>query len=80
MAHQLSKQPNPCVAPAVKALLSKARKAYAKRNALPHKRRALKKEPLEAVLETRGDALKGKRDRALLPSPGPRAGAGDDGS
>jgi len=51
---------------AVKALLSKTRKAYAKRNALPHKQRALTKEPLEAVLETCDDSLKGKRDRALL--------------
>jgi len=60
------KQSNPCVDPAVKALLSKTRKAYAKRNALPHKQRALTKEPLEAVLETCDDSLKGKRDRALL--------------
>lgn len=66
MAHHLSKQPNPCVDPAVKALLSKTRKAYAKRNALPHKQRALTREPLEAVLETCDDSLKGKRDRALL--------------
>ncbi len=66
MAHHVSKQPNPCVDPAVKALLSKTRKAYAKRNALPHKQRALTKEPLEAVLETCDDSLKGKRDRALL--------------
>jgi integrase len=66
MAHHLSKQPNPCVDAAVKALLSKTRKAYAKRNALPHKQRALTKEPLEAVLETCDDSLKGKRDRALL--------------
>ncbi|MDM0064982.1 site-specific integrase [Variovorax sp. J31P207] len=66
MAHHVSKQTNPCVDPAVKALLSKTRKAYAKRNALPHKQRALTKEPLEAVLETCDDSLKGKRDRALL--------------
>ena len=50
----------------MKALLSKTRKAYAKRNAPPHKQRALTKEPLEAVLETCDDSLKGKRDRALL--------------
>ena len=36
-----SKQPNPCVDAAVKALRRKTRKAYAKRNALPHKQRAL---------------------------------------
>ncbi len=66
MAHHLSKQPNPCADPAVKALLSKTRKAYVKRNALPRKQRALTKEPMEAVLETCDDSLKGKRDRALL--------------
>ncbi|RZL96341.1 MAG: hypothetical protein EOP82_00940 [Variovorax sp.] len=61
MAHHLSKQPNPCMDAAVKALLSKTRKAYAKRNALPHKQRALTKEPLEAVLETCDDSLKHDR-------------------
>jgi integrase len=66
MAHHLAKQPNPCADPAVKALLSKTRKAYVKRNALPRKQRALTKEPMEAVLETCDDSLKGKRDRALL--------------
>lgn len=66
MAHHLAKQPNPCTDSAVKALLGKTRKAYAKRNATPHKQRALTKEPLEAVLDTCDDSLKGKRDRALL--------------
>jgi integrase len=41
-------------------------KAYAKRNALPHKQRALTHEPLQAVLDSCDDSLKGKRDRALL--------------
>ncbi|WP_353506331.1 hypothetical protein [Variovorax davisae] len=36
MAHHLAKHPNPCTDSAVKALLSKTRKAYAKRNATPH--------------------------------------------
>ncbi|MDM0032481.1 hypothetical protein QTI33_10130 [Variovorax sp. J22P271] len=66
MAHHLVKQPNPCTDSAVKALLIKTRKAYATRNATPHKQRALTKEPLEAVLETCDGSLKGKRDRALL--------------
>ena len=47
-------------------MLSKTRKAYAKRNALPRKQLALTKEPLLAVLETCDDSLKGKRDRARL--------------
>ncbi|MGO4396145.1 hypothetical protein AB4Z46_32800 [Variovorax sp. M-6] len=66
MAHHLAKQTSPCTDSAVKALLSKTREAYAKRNATPHKQRALTKEPLEAVLATCDDSLKGKRDRALL--------------
>ena len=33
---------------------------------LSHKQRALTREPMEAVLETCDDSLKGKRDRALL--------------
>jgi integrase len=66
MAHHLAKQPDPCTDSAVKALLSKTRKACAKRNATPHKQRALTKEPLEAVPDTCEDSLKGKRDRALL--------------
>jgi integrase len=66
MAHQLANQPNPCTDAKVKALLGKTRKAYAKRNALPHKQRALTHEPLQTVLDTCDDSLKGKRDRALL--------------
>lgn len=65
-AHQLREFKNPCHDPKVRELLSRTRKAYAKRGALPHKKDALTKDPLQAVLATCDDSLRGKRDRALL--------------
>ncbi|CAN7779911.1 site-specific integrase [Variovorax sp. LjRoot84] len=65
-AHQLAKAPNPCADPLVRELLGRTRRAYAKRGARPHKQRALTKDPLQAVLATCDDSLRGKRDRALL--------------
>lgn len=65
-AHQLAKETNPCGDPLVRELLGKTRRAYAKRGARPHKQRALTKDPLQAVLATCDDTLRGKRDRALL--------------
>lgn len=65
-AHQLARHPNPCADPAVRELLAKTRRAYAKRGALPRKQRALTREPLQAVLDTCDDSLRGLRDRALL--------------
>lgn len=64
--HQLKRLPNPCEEPAVKQLLKRARRAYAKRGALPHSKTAATKEPLEAMLATCGEDLVGTRDRALL--------------
>lgn len=64
--HQLKRLVNPCEDPAVKQLLKRARRAYAKRGALPHSKTAATKEPLEAMLATCGDDLVGIRDRALL--------------
>ncbi|CAN7749453.1 site-specific integrase [Variovorax sp. LjRoot84] len=65
-AHQLAKAPNPCADPLVRELLGRTRRAYAKRGARPRKQRALTKDPLQAVLATCDDSLRGKRDRALL--------------
>lgn len=65
-AHQLHSVKNPCYDPKVKELLSMTRRAHAKRGALPHKKDALTKDPLQAVLATCDDSLQGKRDRALL--------------
>lgn len=64
--HQLAQQPNPCGDALVRELLAKTRRAYAKRGALPRKQRALSKEPLQAILATCDDSLRGRRDRALL--------------
>ncbi|SEQ18549.1 site-specific integrase [Giesbergeria anulus] len=65
-AHQLRGLPNPCQDAQVRELLSRTRKAYAKRGALTHKKAALTKGPLEALLATCDDSLRGQRDRALL--------------
>lgn len=65
-AHQLKQLKNPCHDPKVRELLSRTRKAYAKRGALPQKKDALTKDPLQALLVTCDDSLRGKRDRALL--------------
>ncbi|CAN7746997.1 site-specific integrase [Variovorax sp. LjRoot84] len=65
-AHQLAEEPNPCADPLVRELLAQTRRAYAKRGARPRKQRALTKDPLQAVLATCDDTLRGKRDRALL--------------
>ena len=65
-AHQLRQLANPCQDAQVRELLSRTRKAYAKRGALPRKKAALTKDPLQALLATCDDTLRGKRDRALL--------------
>lgn len=65
-AHQLRGLLNPCHDPQVRELLSRTRKAYAKRGAVPQKKDALTKDPLQAILATCDDSLRGKRDRALL--------------
>jgi len=64
--HALHNHPNACQAPAVRELLSKTRRAHIKRGALPQRKAALTREPLEALLATCDDSLRGKRDRALL--------------
>ncbi len=65
-AHQVEGVANPCEQPRVRDLLSKTRRGYAKRGALPRKKPALTREPLEALLETCDASLVGLRDRALL--------------
>lgn len=65
-AHQAREVKNPCQDPKVRDLLSSTRKAYAKRGALPKKKDALTKDPLQLVLANCDDSIKGKRDRALL--------------
>ena len=65
-AHQMRALDNPCRDIQVRELLSRTRKAYARRGALPQKKDALTKDPLQAILATCDDTLRGKRDRALL--------------
>ena len=64
--HQLRELKNPCHDASVRELLSRTRKAYAKRGALPQKKDALTRDPLQAILATCDESLRGQRDRALL--------------
>ncbi|SEB22614.1 site-specific integrase [Variovorax sp. YR216] len=57
---------NPCADPLVRELLARTRRAYAQRGARPKRQRALTKDPLQLLLATCDESLKGKRDRALL--------------
>lgn len=64
--HTLKKQTNPCEQPAIKHLLSRARRASVKRGERPSKKTAITRPELEAMLATCDGSLEGKRDRALL--------------
>jgi len=64
--HTLEGHANPCRDPSVRELLSRVRRGHAKRGALPRRKAALTREPLEALLATCDASLRGKRDRALL--------------
>jgi integrase len=64
--HQVEGVTNPCEQVRVRELLSRTRRGYAKRGALPYKKPALTREPLEALLVTCDASLVGLRDRALL--------------
>jgi integrase len=64
--HQLRHQPNPCEDAEVRHLISRAKRAAAKRGETPRKKTAATREPLEAMLATCDDSLEGVRDRALL--------------
>jgi integrase len=65
-AHQLAKETNPCGDALVRELLGRTRRAYAQRGVRPRKQRALTKDPLQALLATCDETLRGQRDRALL--------------
>lgn len=64
--HQIKELANPCQDPLVRELLTRTRRAYAKRGVTADKKPALTREPLEALLATCDDSLRGIRDRALL--------------
>ena len=65
-AHQVHGLANPCQDGAVRELMSRTRKAYARRGERPAKKDALTRELLERLLDTCDDSLRGMRDRALL--------------
>jgi len=65
-AHQVHGLPNPCQDAAVRELMARTRKAYARRGEHAIKKDALTLSVLEHLLQTCDDSLRGKRDRALL--------------
>lgn len=65
-AHARAGIANPCQSASVREALTRAKRAYAKRGQTARKKPALTRAPLEAMLSTCDDTLKGKRDRALL--------------
>ncbi|WP_415797106.1 site-specific integrase [Comamonas aquatilis] len=65
-AHQVHGLVNPCQDGAVRELMSRTRKAYARRGEQPQKKEALTRDVLEELLTTCDDSLRGLRDRALL--------------
>src|SRR5438270_9567463 len=65
-AHAMRNLKNPVDDPKVKELMAMTTRAYAKRGVKPNKKDALTRDPMQALLATCDDSLRGKRDRALL--------------
>lgn len=64
--HRLNEWDSPTEAPALKTLLRDARKAQSRQGVSVRKKTALVLEPLQALLATCTDGVRGIRDRALL--------------
>jgi integrase len=64
--HHVRASSNPCQDPKVRELLAKTRRAYSKRGVVQDRKAALTKDPLEALLATCDDSLRGVRDRAII--------------
>lgn len=64
--HRLQHWANPGEAPEVRTLLREARKAQARHGVFVRKKTAVVLEPLQAMLATCTDGVRGTRDRALL--------------
>ncbi|WP_244529014.1 site-specific integrase [Pseudomonas marincola] len=64
--HQLNHWDSPTNALAIKTLLREARKAQSRHGVAVRKKTAMVKEPLQAILATCTDGVRGIRDRALL--------------
>ncbi len=65
-AHQVRGVTNTVQDGKVRELVGKTRRAYAKRGVVADKKAAITLEPLQAMLATCDDSLRGARDRALL--------------
>jgi integrase len=65
-AHQVHGHDNPCRSPAVQELVTRIRRAYARRQAAPARKEALTRDLLERLLQTCDESLRGRRDAALL--------------
>ena len=64
--HRLNSWDNPCEESALKTLLRDARKAQSRQGVTVRKKTAIVLEPLQALLATCSDGVRGVRDRALL--------------
>ncbi|MGH8389653.1 MAG: site-specific integrase [Pseudomonas sp.] len=64
--HRINEWDSPSEAPALKTLLREARKAQSRQGVAVRKKTALVLEPLQALLATCDDGVRGIRDRALL--------------
>lgn len=65
-AHALQGWSNPCHDPQVRELTASLRRVYARRGQVALSKPALTREPLQAMLATCDQSLRGLRDRALL--------------
>lgn len=64
--HRLNNWPNPLTGHATKSLLKEAKKAQVRNGLATHKKTAAVLEPLQAMLATCTDGVRGVRDKALL--------------
>jgi integrase len=64
--HRINEWDSPCEAAALKTLLREARKAQSRQGVSVRKKTAIVLEPLQALLATCDDGVRGIRDRALL--------------
>lgn len=64
--HRINQWDSPTEAPALKTLLREARKAQSRQGVSVRKKTAIILEPLQALLATCDDSMRGVRDRALL--------------
>jgi integrase len=64
--HRVNEWDSPCEAAALKTLLREARKAQSRQGVAVRKKTAIVLEPLQALLATCDDGVRGIRDRALL--------------